>query len=88
MNKILLITIIGIAIQACSFLPTNELVYRSTRDINLQPQDVPDLTEAAVDNPPNGPLLPEAVEQNQRVYVNAFQQIYIESNVIMVPKRT
>ncbi len=65
-----------------------EMVFRSPRDINLQPEDVPDLQEVPVENPAQEPLIPEVIDQDQRAYVNVDQDINIESNVIMVPEQT
>ncbi len=90
MNKKILLSIISLIILGCSALSpsTPQVVFRSPRDMNLQPQDVPDLTEAPVDLPATEPLLPEAIDQDQRVYINQIQNIYIESNAIMVPEKT
>lgn len=56
--------------------------------MNLQPQDVPDLQETPVEEPASAALLPEAIDQDQRAYVDVEQNVYIESSVIMVPERT
>jgi hypothetical protein len=65
-----------------------EIIYRLPSEMNLQPQDVPELTETQVEQPAQEPLLPEAIDQSQRAYNNPSQDTNIESNVIMVPGRT
>lgn len=94
MKKNLFVILIGITILACSLSPSVsptqrvDVVFRSPRDMNLQPQDMPDLQETPVEEPATAALLPEAIDQDQRAYVNVTQNIYIESSVIMVPERT
>ena len=94
MKKNLLVILIGITILACSLSPSAsptqsvDVVFRSPRDMNLQPRDVPDLEEVPVEEPSDVALLPEAIDQDQRAYISVEQNIYIESSVIMVPERT
>lgn len=65
-----------------------ELVYRSPKDMNLQPGEISELTETEVENPAEQPLLSEATEQDQRAFENIDQDIHVESSVILVPTRT
>jgi len=65
-----------------------EVIYRLPEEMNLHPQDVPELTETEVEQPAQEPLLPEAVDQDQVAYSDPDQDINIESNVIMVPGKT
>lgn len=68
--------------------PQQVIIFRSPRDMNLQTGEVPDLQETPVENPAAEPLLPEAIDQDQRAFVNIDLDIHIESNVIMVPEQT
>lgn len=95
MNKKLLFPLLVVLLLACNIAspftaatPITQVVFRSPRDMNLQPQDVPDLKETNVENPAAEPLLPEAIDQDQRIYISITQNIYIESYAIMVPERT
>lgn len=64
--------------------PTPQVIYRSPRDMNLQPQDVPDLVEVPIDYLAEVPLLENTIDQDQRAYVYPGKDYYLESNAIML----
>ncbi|MEW5871066.1 MAG: hypothetical protein AB1894_17460 [Chloroflexota bacterium] len=65
-----------------------EIIYLPPKDMNLQPGEISELLETEVENPTEQPLLSEATEQDQRAFENVDQDIRVESNIILVPRRT
>ena len=58
----------------------------SAAQVNLQPQDVPELSETAVEKPAGSqPLFPVVMDQSQVQYINKQKQIRIESLVTLLP---
>ena len=94
MNKKILLPLLSIILLACSITapftaatPITQVVFRSPREMNLQSMDVPDLTETNVEVPATEALLPETIDQDQRAYTNQTQNVYIQSNAIMVAEK-
>jgi hypothetical protein len=97
MIRRLLIPLFTVVILACSLgAPVSGhrdeheggVAFRMPQDMNLQPEDVPELSERPVANPSSDLLLPEALGQDQRLYTSQTQDLRIESNLIMLPERT
>lgn len=92
MKKSLYILLISLTVLACNLFATPTPQVEGTSlppaEMNLQPLDFPELQEAPVEQPAASAILPEAIQQDQRAFVNAEQDLYVESTVFVVPAQT
>ena len=65
--------------------PTPIVIFKSPAEMNLQPGDISNLVPADVVSPDDTPLLPDATNQNQRAFKSASEDIFIESDVYLMP---